>query len=101
MENGIKVLNFGSRLNKVTKYSLISLVISLPVLFIGIILFYTLGESYYLPLYLTLKGHFGFVNFLFLIDYLGIIYGLFGTPLYFLSFIYIGIGQTAINTTKE
>ena len=101
MKNGNKVLNCGLILEKISKVCLKVLAISIAVLILGAIIFVILGEGQWLVGYLTLKGGYSFVTFLFLIDYLGLVLGFLGLPIYFSSLLYIGIGQIAINTAKE
>ena len=101
MENGRKVLNIGLAIEKVSKVLVKVLGMSLAVLFLGVIIFVITGNNMYLGEYLAFDGHYSFVQFLFIIDYLGLALGLLGLPFYLMSLVYIGIGQVAINTSKE
>lgn len=47
---------------------------------------------------LTVTTIYGFVNFLIVVAYLGILIGLIGIPFYFLGLHYMGLGQIAKNT---
>ncbi len=91
-EKGTSFYNKGKTLLKILGISFAVFVLILLIAAIG-------WGGFTSSLYcLAIATGYGFVDFLIVVAYLGILIGLVGVPLYFLGLHYLGLGQIAKNT---
>lgn len=92
------VLNKGKSFYSKGKFMMKWLLLGGLALMVLIMLISQIGWGYWGQDYLIISGTYGFVNFLMVIAYLGILIGLIGIPFYFIGLHYMGLGQIAKNT---
>lgn len=100
-ENALLVLRNGEKMHKIAMPFMVLLLVGFPLLLIICAVFFLIGDAQYLPLYFALCGYDGFLTGVFGLCYGFIGLGIMALPFYLTGLHLIGLGQIALNTTKQ